>query len=247
MRVAPLYDIHGNIDALDAVLNEIQSQDIDLIVIGGDIAWGPFPAEAVSRVEDLAERARVIRGNADRELVEPDAAESGWIADVNRWCLEQLSPHQQRFLSDLPETEVVSIEELGEVLFCHATPRSDDETFTAMTPEEDAASILAGVNHGLIVCGHTHSQFDRRVAGHRVVNAGSVGLPYEDAPGAYWAIIDEDIQHRRTVYDFARAAARIRRSGCPHADEFAEGIISPPSRAEATESFENRRAGRHDN
>lgn len=247
MRVAALYDIHGNIDALDAVLNEIESQDIDLIVIGGDIAWGPFPAEAVSRVQGLAQRARVIRGNADRELMQPGAAERGWTADVNRWCLEQLNAEQHRFLFDLPETEVVSNGELGEVLFCHATPRSDEETFTAITPEEDVASMLAGVSHDLIVCGHTHSQFDRRIAGHRVVNAGSVGLPYEDAPGAYWAIIGKEVERRRTLYDFSRAAARIRRSGCPHGDDFAEGVVSPPSRAEATESFEKRRAGMQHN
>lgn len=245
MRVAALYDIHGNIDALDAVLKVVESEDIDLIVIGGDIAWGPFPAETVARVQDLEARARVIRGNADRELAEPDQVASGLVAEVNRWCLQQLSPQQQRFLSDLPETEVVSIEEMGEVLFCHATPRSDDEIFTAMTPEDDVAAMLGGARQDLVMCGHTHSQFDRVVAGQRVVNAGSVGLPYEDAPGAYWAIIGTEVELKRTDYDFAGAAERIEQSRCPYADEFAAGVTSPPSRSEATESFETRRSGQH--
>lgn len=246
MRVAALYDIHGNIDALDAVLDEIESEDVDLIVIGGDIAWGPRPAETVARVQELADSARVIRGNADRELVQPDSVEPGWVADVNRWCFEQLTHTQRQFLSDLPETEVVSVAELGEVLFCHASPRSDEEIFTAITPAEDIAALFAGTTQHLVVCGHTHSQFDRLVAGHRVVNAGSVGLPYEDAPGAYWAIIGDQVELKRTNYDFARAAERIRQSGCPHSDEFADGITSPPTRVEATESFERRRVG-HDN
>ena len=245
MRVAALYDIHGNIDALDAVLDEIESADIDLIVIGGDIAWGPRPAETVRRVQNLAERARVIRGNADRELVEPESVEPGWVADVSRWCLEQLTVTQRQFLSDLAEAEAVSVGELGEVLFCHATPRSDEEILTAMTPEEDIVEMLGGVTQGLVVCGHTHSQFDRVAGGRRVVNAGSVGLPYEDAPGAYWAMIGDEVNLKRTVYDFAGAAARIRQSACPYAHDFADDVTSPPSRAHGIKSFEERRHSPH--
>lgn len=245
MRVAALYDIHGNIEALDAVLGEIESEAIDLIVIGGDIAWGPHPGETVVRVQDLAERARVIRGNADREVLKPESVEPGWVADVNRWCLEQLTQEQRQFLSDLPETQVVTVGEMGDVLFCHATPRSDEEIITTITPEDEVAAILAHVTQDLVVCGHTHSQFDRLVAGQRVVNAGSVGLPYEDAPGAYWAMIGDEVDLKRTDYDFAAAAARIRQSACPNSDRFADDIVSPPSRAETTEFFEKRRRG-HD-
>lgn len=103
--------------------------------------------------------------------------------------------------------------------------------------------MLTPLNQEMVVCGHTHSQFDRWVGGHRVVNAGSVGLPYEDALGAYWAIVGREVELKRTEYDFAQAAKRIRQSGCPHADRFADGISSPPSRFEAMESFEKRRIG----
>lgn len=241
MRVAALYDIHGNIDALDAVLVEIEPEGIDLILIGGDIAWGPHPAETVTRVQELGERARVIRGNADRELVQPESVEPGWVADVNRWCRDQLTQNQRQFLSDLPEIEVATVGKMGEVLFCHATPRSDEEIFTAITPEDVIAEMLREATQDLVVCGHTHSQFDRDVAGRRVVNAGSVGLPYEDAPGAYWAMIGDEIVLKRSDYDFAGAAARIRQSDCPYSDQFADDIVAPPSRAETTQFFEKRR------
>lgn len=242
MRVAALYDIHGNIDALDAVLEDVETKSIDLILIGGDISWGAFPAEAVGRVVDLGERALVIRGNTDRELVSPpETGEPTWIDEVTNWCLEQLSPSQRDFLRSLPLSESVTVRDLGDVLFCHATPRSDDEILTVITPNEDVEELLAKTVQGLIVCGHTHTQFDRRVGRHRIVNAGSVGMPYEDKPGAYWAIFGDDVELRRTEYDFEAAAERIRKSGCPHADGFADAVTSPRSGQEATQKFESGR------
>ncbi len=95
----------------------------------------------------------------------------------------------------------------------------------------------------MIVCGHTHTQFDRRVADKRVVNAGSVGLPYEDAPGAYWALLDAEVDLRRTAYDFESAAERIAASSCPYSEEIARAIVSPMPAAQGTELFEARRKG----
>ena len=242
MRVAALYDIHGNIDALVAVLDEVDTEKVDLVVIGGDIAWGAFPSEAIDRVLDLGESALVIRGNADRDLVTPPAAEAtSWIDEVTQWCDAQLRPHQRDFLSSLPLTKLVNVGGLGEAIFCHATPRSDDEIFTAITPDEEVAAILADVREHLVICGHTHTQFDRRAGGSRIVNVGSVGMPYQDEPGAYWALLGEDIEMRRTDYDFESAADRIRESGCPHADGFADGVTSPLSGMEATHNFETMR------
>ncbi len=243
-RVAAIYDIHGNIDALEAVLAEVEAEGVDLVVVGGDVAWGPFPAEVVARIRALDRPARLIRGNADREVAtragEADGLDA-WVAEVNLWCADQLTPDELRFLETLPETTSIAVDEIGEMLFCHATPRSDEEIITAITPEEDVAAVLEGVRQSVVVCGHTHSQFDRRARTHRLVNAGSVGLPYEDAPGAYWAIIGPDVILKRTEYDITSAATRIRESGCPDADGFAEAVTSPLPRNDAITTFESRR------
>lgn len=247
MRVAAIYDVHGNIDALEAVLENVETEGIDRVVIGGDIAWGPFPAEVVTRIRGFDRDVHVIRGNADREVGvranEADGLEP-WVAEVNAWCAEQVGDDGRRWLASVPETLVLPIEGIGEVLFCHATPRSDEEIITANTPENEVAKALMGVQQRVIVCGHTHSQFDRAIGTARLINAGSVGLPYEDAPGAYWAILGPDVVLRRTDYDFSTAAARIRESSCPDAGGFAEAVTSPLSRSEAIGTFEARRSSR---
>lgn len=243
MPIAALYDIHGNIDALDAVLDEILVEKVDRVVIGGDIAWGPFPRETVARIRELG-GVSVIRGNADREVaarVDQDDGLPDWVAEVNVWCHDQLDTEGRDFLAQLPQTETLTIEALGDVLFCHGTPRSDEEIVTSLTPEEDVEAVLAGTDQRLVICGHTHSQFDRTIRGRRLVNAGSIGLPYEDSPGAYWALIGSDVTLRRTEYDFVAAAKHIRASGCPHGDSFAEALTSPMSRQGAIESFEQQR------
>lgn len=242
--MAAIYDIHGNIDALEAVLTAAETETVDRIVVGGDIAWGPFPAEAVGRVRGLGERTAVIRGNADREVAartdEDDGLEE-WVAEVNTWCADRLGDEEREFLASLPDSVVVPVGGIGDVLFCHGTPRSDEGIVTPITPPDDAAAILSGVQQKIVVCGHTHSQFDRLAGDRRLVNAGSVGLPYEDAPGAYWAILGPDVALKRTEYDIAEAAVRMRTSGCPYSERFADAVISPLPRSAAIEHFENRR------
>jgi predicted phosphodiesterase len=245
VSVAAIYDIHGNIDALDAVLEVVRNEGIEHVVVGGDIAWGPFPAEVVARIRSLD--AHFVRGNADREVAGGigEAADiDRWVADVTAWCAGRLTREDRDFLAAMNETVVVPIDGVGDVLFCHATPRSDDEIITAVSAEEDVEAALAAVSQRMIVCGHTHSQYDRTIAGRRVINAGSVGLPYEDRPGAYWAVVAAEVTLRRTEYDYGRAAARIERSGCPDAHGFAGAVTSPMSRSSATAFFEERRAGR---
>ncbi len=243
-RVAALYDIHGNIDALDAVLTDAEAEAVDLIVFGGDLAWGPFPAEVLKRVREFDRPAQVIRGNADREVAARVGDADGlddWVAEVNLWCADQLTRDDLRFLGTIPETTSIAVDGIGDVLFCHATPRSDEEIVTAITPDEDVAAVLDGVRQRVVVCGHTHSQFDRRIKEHRLVNAGSVGLPYEDAPAAYWAIIGRDVILKRTHYDISTAARRIGESGCPDPGGFADAITSPMPRNDAIATFESRR------
>jgi putative phosphoesterase len=194
--VAALYDIHGNLAALEAVLAEVP--DDATIVVGGDIcAGGEQPSETLARLRGLGGRVRWLRGNADRELYpgEEGLAPPEFLEEAR----SKLSEEEIEFLHGLPETQIVD-----DVLYCHASPRNDEDIFTERTPEERIAVLFEGLEVPTVVCGHTHTQFERHVAGIRVVNAGSVGMPYEEEPGAYWLL---DLEHRRTPYEGARLLA----------------------------------------
>ena len=196
MKVAALYDVHGNLPALEAVLAEIP--DDATIVIGGDVAVGLFPHQTLARLRALGDRVRWLRGNADRELT---PSEKGLAPEHTiEWVRGKLSEKEIAFLHALPPSQELDVVGLGRVLFVHATPRNDVDIFTERTPEEQIAPLFENVDAHVVVCGHTHTQFQRVVAGKRVVNAGSVGMPYEDAPGAYWALLGPDVEHRRTEY-----------------------------------------------
>ncbi|HZT93975.1 MAG TPA: metallophosphoesterase family protein [Gaiellaceae bacterium] len=192
MAVAALYDIHGNLAALEAVLAEVPEDAT--IVVGGDVvAGGEQPSETLTRLRGLGDRVRWLRGNADRELYpgEEGLAPPGSLDETR----SKLSEEEIEFLHELPETQVVA-----DVLYCHASPRNDVDIFTERTPEERIVFLFDGLDVGTVVCGHTHMQFDRTVGGVRVINAGSVGMAYEEEPGAYWLL---DLEHRRTPYEGA--------------------------------------------
>jgi putative phosphoesterase len=199
MPIATLYDVHGNLPALEAVLAEVP--DGATIVVGGDVcAGGAQPSEVLERLRGLGERVVWIRGNADRELMpgEEGLAPPGEMEKTRAL----LTDEQVAFLHSNPPTA-----QIGRVLFCHATPRNDVDIFTERTPENVLVDIFGGVDADVVVCGHTHSQFERMIAGKRVLNSGSVGRPYEDAPGAYWTL---DLEHRRTAYAGAPASQQTR-------------------------------------
>jgi predicted phosphodiesterase len=205
-RVAAIYDIHGNLPALEVPV-------------------------------------RFIKGNADREIVaRMRGVESGAVPPqfrgVVQWVAEQLQPDYEAVLAGWPAMVQFAVAGVGEVLFCHATPRNDTEIILKNTAAEKLLPVFAGVSAGVVVCGHTHMQFDRTVGGVRVVNAGSVGMPYGE-PGAYWLLLGQrGIEFRRTVYDFARAAKRVRATGYPMAEDFADNnVVKPPSEAEVLEVF----------
>jgi predicted phosphodiesterase len=240
VRVAALYDVHGNLPALEAVLAEVERERVDLIVLGGDMVSGPLPRETFERVLALGEGARSVRGNGDRILVEVRRGDrQPGAGPGDEWYAAQLSDEQIAVLADLPLSLVLDVDGLGPVEFFHATPRDDEEIFLETTPDEVAAPMLETAAAAVLVCGHTHMQFDRPIAGRRVVNAGSVGMPYEAAPGAYWALLGPDVQLRRTDYDRERAAERIAGSAWPGAAEFVrENLLAVPSRAEALAVFE---------
>jgi putative phosphoesterase len=234
-RVAALYDVHGNLRALDAVLAKV---DADVILVGGDVAAGPWPAETLDRLRAFGDRVRWIRGNADRELAQPSESseQGGPPQQVMSWTRRRLGEDQLRFLAALPLTETIDVAGVGRVLFCHATPRSDDELLTRISDEARWRAALDGVDADVVVCGHTHVQFDRTVGDVRLVNAGSVGMPYEARLGAYWLAIGPGIEHRRTEYD-AETTAREIAAVWP-------GEWPSASPDEATEFFEQASRGR---
>jgi len=236
MRVAAIYDIHGNLPALEAVLHDIRAAAVDLIVVGGDVLPGPMPVEALGCLLDVDIPMQLIRGNGDRMVLasmrDPESPEvPAPVRDIIGWNAEQLRPEHERLIAAWPETLRVEIPGLGPVLFCHATPRNDTEVFTRLTSEDRLLAVFQGLDP-LVVCGHTHMQFDRTIGGARVVNAGSVGMPFEE-PGAYWLLLGPDVELRRTSYDLERAAERIRATSYPQAEDFAaRNVLQPPSAAE---------------
>lgn len=228
MRVAALYDIHGNLPALEAVLAEVEWEGVDAIVVGGDIASGPpQPREVVELVQSLP-NAHAIRGNADRLHDREHAGEEGL-----GWLFDQLGDEHVEWLVSLPFSVV-----LDDTLYIHSNPRDDTTMVTELTTDEKLAALLAGVEQSRVVAGHTHMQLERRVGKTLFVNAGSVGWPYEGRTGAYWAILDDGVEFRRTDYDLERTAELVRASGHPRAEEIAaENILVSAPREEALSVF----------
>jgi putative phosphoesterase len=233
MRVAVVSDVHGNLPALEAVLAEIDREDVDLIVSGGDISAGPMPVECVDRLRALGDRVLWVRGNADR----PEAAPAQY-AELTRWVTEQLRPERRAFLVEAPVAVHVSVDGLGQLVVCHGSPRSDEEILTKVSPAARVAAALTGVEELVVVHGHSHIQYDRQIAGHRVVCAGSIGAPYEGRPGAFWAMLGPDVELRRTEYDVEAAVAAIRGTGYPGAEDAADLLLEPRDPDETSAFFE---------
>jgi len=225
VRVAALYDVHGNLPALEAVLADPRLAGADVLVSGGDVCAGPMPTEVLRLLRRHG--ARFVRGNADREL-------TGWPAQL-------LGEPEREVLRDWPETLTLEIVGLGSVLFCHGTPGDDSEILTGATPDEAVAEAVSGTPADVIVCGHTHVQYDRLVGDIRVVNAGSVGMPYEGRTAAFWALLGPGVELVSTDYDVDGAVAAMRATGHPDVEEIVGTLLTPHSADEANEVFEARR------
>jgi predicted phosphodiesterase len=235
MRVAALYDVHANLPALEAVLAEVERESVDAIVVGGDAVAGPFPAETFELLVSLP-GALFVRGNADRLVVERSEGFG------SQWCADQLGEERQAAVHAWPFSQRLDVDGLGEVTFCHATLRTDEEIVTRITPDDEVVAAFPG--GGIVVVGHTHIQFDRSHEGLRLVNAGAVGIPYEGRRGAFWAMLsDGAIDLRRTEYDVEAAAETIRSSDWSEAGQLAEWLTEPEDPQEVTEIFEQRRRG----
>jgi predicted phosphodiesterase len=199
-----------------------------------------MPRETLARLFDLDLPVRFIRGNGDRVVLEALAGDDipgvpEQYRETMRWVAQQLRREDAERIGAWPNTLRLEVHGLGEVFFCHATPRNDTEIFTRLTPEDRLVSIFEDVGAPIVICGHTHMQFDRMIGQTRVVNAGSVGMPYGE-PGAYWLLLGPDIQLCRTSYDLVDAAKRIGATTYPQAREFADlDLLQPKSENEMLE------------
>ena len=245
MRVAALYDIHGNLPALEAVLADLEREPVDTIVVGGDVLWGPFQSECISLLLDAG--SLFLSGNCERDVLAGtnDGGRTQPVEATAAWCQQQLEPSIQKLVRGWPGTIELDVEGLGRVLFCHATPRSDEEILTRQTPDGDVVAALAGVHADVVVNGHTHVQDDRELPGApRLVNAGSVGLPYQGRRGAHWAILGPEVDLRRTLYDVETALESLCTSGFPSVEEiFSESLRGEVTAESATAHFEAKRLG----
>jgi predicted phosphodiesterase len=242
MRIAALYDIHGNLPALEAVLRDVREVGADLVISGGDVVPGPMPREVLASLLNLDIPVQFIRGNGDREVlaVRAGATTGGFPQSVlaeMQWCADQIDDESARVMTGWAPTVRLHTP-AGVTLFCHATPRNDTEIFTGATAEDRLLPIFESAQADLVVCGHTHMQFERRVDTMRVVNAGSVGMPFQEPPGAYWLLLDSAAGLRFTAYDLEAAAQRIRATSYPQAEQFAEkSVLHPPSEQAMLEAY----------
>jgi predicted phosphodiesterase len=240
-RVAALYDLHGNLPALEAVLEEVRQASVDQIVIGGDVLPGPMAHDTLRCLLDLDIPVQFIYGNGEVAVLQQMAGTTPArvpepYRPAIRWTAEEVQDHRD-VLAAWPMTLRVDVRGLGSVLFCHATPRNEDECFTRLTPEDRLLPVFDGLGASVVVCGHTHMQFDRMVGSTRVVNAGSIGMPFGE-PGADWLLLGPDVQLRHTNYDLAKAAERIRATAFPWPEDFAtQYVLQPPSAAGMLDVF----------
>jgi predicted phosphodiesterase len=240
MKTLALYDIHGNIAALEAVLADPRAADADAVVVGGDAVPGQFAAAVLDRLEALELPVHWVRGNGEREVAEAvDAPVERDHDDAVRVTAtitaRELGADRARRLGELPLTVT-----LDGVLFCHATPRRDDEMVTRSSSPDRWSEVLAGVDAPLVIAGHTHQQHDHVVDGTRFVNAGSVGMPYEGDGAARWLwVVDGEPELRSTDYDCVAAGRTILDAGWPDERSINASLIEPVPPLEVTEFFES--------
>lgn len=237
MKIAALYDIHGNLPALKAILDKLKTVNIHQIIIGGDVILGPLSKECLDLLLKYPLPISFIQGNCEVAVLsemEGHLKENfpKYVLNDIRWTAQQLTTEHQMIMSNWPKTIILETPKLGKILFCHATPRSDNEFFTYLTAEDKLLPLFENLGVDMVVCGHTHIQFDRMVGKVRVVNAGSVGMPYGKA-GAYWLLLDDEVELRYTAYDLEAAADQILQLDYPNAENFAKNCVLQPQAKEA--------------
>ena len=240
-RVALLADVHGNAPALAAVLREVEAEGVDLLVHAGDLTWGSLVAETLALSHGYGGRTAFVRGNAERAILEfADGAREDEPTEREKWMLEHHDAEAVTFIRSFSESVVVEVEGLGAVRVCHGSPRSDTELVTVATPEDRVREFMAGVEETIVATAHTHVQFDRQVGEIRLLNPGSVGMPYEGRPGAFWALLGPDVELRETAYDVSKTIAAYRLTDDPSREPMVEMLEQPPTPEELIADAEQR-------
>lgn len=240
--VAVLSDVHGVLPALEAVLDEPDVRSAERIVLTGDIAAGPMPVETLDMLLSLGDRVLWVRGNADRELVTLARGGDQAVPDpIAPWAAGELRPDQVDLLDRLPHPAVLDVDGFGPVVFCHGSPRDDEEVVLVDSSLDRWAAVLDGLDDSVrtVVCGHTHMPFQRLVDRRLVVNPGSVGMPY-GRPGPHWALLRGGVvQLRHTRIDLDVAADRVvADSSYPDVQEWVSYFVrTAASDAEAVAAF----------
>ena len=175
--VAAIYDIHGNLPALKAVMADVDRAGAEILVVGGDVVSGPQPSETLERLMAMGMPARFVRGNGDREVVDAydrgatrPEDEQGHAALADAFAASVINPQQRDFLAGFEATVTLDIDGLWPgVVLDHGSPRSDTEIITTQTSDERLSGVLANVSEPVVVGGHTHRQIDRWISGRRYV------------------------------------------------------------------------------
>ena len=241
-HVAVLSDVHGVLPVLDAVLAEPEVAKAELIVITGDHASGPQPVAVLDRLASLGERVVLVRGNADRELVAIGRGESMDVPDeVTPWAAAQLAPHHLDLLAGLPHPVTLEVHGFGPVIFCHGTPRNDEEVVLVDTRLERWAEVFADLPEDVatVVCGHTHMPFVRLVNRRLVINPGSIGMPYGRSGGSWALLRDGAVSLHHTEINVEAAIGElVAASTYPDPQEWADYFLrASASDADALAAF----------
>ena len=242
MRIAVLNDIHGNMPALEAVLGEVRAAGVDRIVCGGDVIVGPMSGDVLACLFECELPVSFIVGNCEVAVIDEIEGREPKVPAQVRPSIRATAEQVRDYVGAIrawPKTLRFDVggEAASDVLFCHGTPRDENEIFTVQTPDAALRPLFDPLNVAMIVCGHTHMPFDRRVGTTRVVNAGSVGMPFGPA-GADWLLLGPGVELRHTMYDLQAAADRIRSSSYPGAETFAStSVLNPPAAAAMLELF----------
>lgn len=233
MRIAVISDIHGNQVALEAVLQDLESQrDLSHIIVAGDLCLnGPRPREVLSIIQRLG--CPVIQGNVDADVARQNAQNGVKKQDTVSWTREQIGADGIAYLAALPFYHLVVNNEGTDLLVVHANPLDQEEAIYSTTPDSRLEVLLGNLapTIGVVAFGHYHVAYQRQWRDLLLVDVGSCGLPRDGDIRAAYAILtwngkSWEAQHRRVTYDVNATVKQLKQSGIPHSEKRIKVLLS---------------------